>query len=135
MRRKPFSIKMLQYYGLVTRYIIKNTDLKRADLELLMYLNGLDYFTQVQFKMGGLLYSWDRRRFRRLQDSGWINRLDTRHTDGGYKYTISQKARLTLTRIEKLLAGEETLPEKPRSKSHSDLLYSVMIKKFNRKND
>lgn len=134
MRHIELDMSLVQYWGLVTRYFIKTTDLNRADLELLVYLNPIEYFTINDFKDGTLLYSWDVNRFYRLQREEWIVKIhEGRGRTGGHsKYVVSSKGKRLLNRIGRILDGREDLPEtKLDKKRFTDNLYSQAIKKFN----
>ena len=134
MRREELDMDMIQYWGLVTRYFIKTTDLNRADLELLVYLNPIQWFTQHDFKDGTLLYTWDKKRFLRLQKEDWIKMIhDGRGRTGGHsKYVVSSKGKRLLKRIGRILDGREQLPETIIKKDgFMDKMYNHAIRKFN----
>ena len=130
------NMDLVQYWGLVTRYFIKTTDLNRADLELLVYLNPIEYFTIKDFKQGTLLYTWDRKRFSRLQNNEWITKIhEGRGRTGGHsKYVVSSKGKRLLNRIGRILDGREDLPETIlKTERFTDNLYSQAIRAFNRR--
>ncbi len=126
--KKEINLRQFQYWGVVSRFIIKNQSLNRADLELLLYLEPLEYFLAPEFKDGTLIYSWDPKRFYRLQNDGWIGKLNSKYR-GHYKYTCTVKTKQVLKRIGRLLEGKEDIPENHRKEN----LYIEVIKKFNRK--
>jgi len=66
------DLKLLQHYRIIRKWACKTCNIKDADLELLMYLDGLELFTKQDFKMGTYSYSWDNRRWNRLLKEGWI---------------------------------------------------------------
>ena len=135
MRRAELDMNHVQYWGLVTRYFIKTTDLTRADLELLVYLNPIQWFTIDDFKTGTLLYTWDKKRFQSLQKREWIKKIhEGRGRTGGHsKYVVGSKGKRLLKRIGRILDGRELLPEQTiKRKSYTDKVYNEAIKKFNR---
>ena len=135
MRHKELDMDQLQYWGLVSRYFIKTTDLTRADLELLTYLNPIEWFTIDDFKTGTLLYTWDKKRFQSLQRREWIKKIhEGRGRAGGHsKYVVGSKGKRLLKRIGRILDGRELLPEQTiKRKSYTDKVYNEAIKKFNR---
>ena len=149
MNRKDFvergelKVDFLKYYRLVSRWACKTHDLKIADLELLFYLDPIVYFTIQDFKDGTLFFSWDKDRFYRLQREGWIEKAFQTNKKKGEraKYKVSTKGKKMITRIYKILIGQEDLPESERRnkimkrKSYSDKVYSQAIKAFNRNKD
>ena len=135
MRHKELDMDQLQYWGLVSRYFIKTTDLTRADLELLTYLNPIEWFTIDDFKTGTLLYTWDKKRFQSLQRREWIKKIhEGRGRTGGHsKYVVGSKGKRLLKRIGRILDGRELLPEQTiKRNSYTDKVYNEAIKKFNR---
>ena len=66
------NINLLKHYRIIRKWACKSSDLKEADLELLIYLESLNHFTKHDFKQGTYSYSWDNRRWNRLLSNGWI---------------------------------------------------------------
>ena len=137
--RGELKVDFLKYYRLVSRWATKNNDLNVADLELLFYLDPILYFTIEDFKDGTLLYSWDKERFYRLQRDGWIEKIHKgigRRGDHN-KYKVSQKGKLLINKIYRILIGEEDIPSSAKRnsimkrKTYIDKVYSQAIKKFN----
>ena len=137
--RGELKVDFLKYYRLVSRWATKNNDLNVADLELLFYLDPILYFTIEDFKNGTLFYSWDKERFYRLQRDGWIEKIHKgigRRGDHN-KYKVSQKGKLLINKIYRILIGEEDIPSSAKRnsimkrKTYIDKVYSQAIKKFN----
>ncbi len=138
-QRGELKVDFLKYYRLVSRWACTNYDLGVADLELLFYLDPIKYFTIEDFKKGTLYYSWDKERFYRLQRNGWIEKIHKgvgRRGDHN-KYKVSQKGKLLINRIYRILINEEDLPESAKRNKimkrnrYIDKVYSQAIKKFN----
>ena len=137
--RGELKVDFLKYYRLVSRWATKNNNLNVADLELLFYLDPILYFTIEDFKNGTLFYSWDKERFYRLQRDGWIEKIHKgigRRGDHN-KYKVSQKGKLLINKIYRILIGEEDIPSSAKRnsimkrKTYIDKVYSQAIKKFN----
>ena len=137
--RGELKVDFLKYYRLVSRWATKNNDLNVADLELLFYLDPILYFTIEDFKDGTLFYSWDKERFYRLQRDGWVEKIHKgigRRGDHN-KYKVSQKGKLLINKIYRILIGEEDIPSSAKRnsimkrKTYIDKVYSQAIKKFN----
>ena len=136
MRKEELNMEMMQYWGLVSRYFVKTTDLNRADLELLIYLNPFPAFTIHEWKSGEMLYYWDKKRFYRLQKDEWITKThEGRGRTGGHsKYVVSSKGKRLINRIGRILDGREDLPETILKKERfTDNLYNQAIRAFNRR--
>ena len=140
VQRGELKVDFLKYYRLVSRWAAKNNELKVADLELLFYLDPIVYFTIEDFKTGTLFYSWDKERFYRLQKDGWINKTHFgRGRRGDHnKYKVSQKGKLLINKIYRILIDEEDLPSSAKRnsimkrKTYIDKVYSQAIKEFNK---
>lgn len=125
---------ILKYYRVVRKWARRTYDLKEADIELLIYLDSLNYFTRKQFMQGEYIYSWDKHRWERLRKEGWINVWRERNRrDAKYAvYTASFKCKQMIARIYKILAGEEDLPTSERNtfyknKSYTDKVFNKAI--------
>jgi DNA-binding PadR family transcriptional regulator len=138
--RGELKVDFLKYYRLVSRWATRNNNLGIADLELLFYLDPIVYFTIQDFKDGTLYYSWDKDRFYRLQKQGWVDKSHKgigRRGDHN-KYKVSQKGKLLLNKIYRILIGEEELPSSAKRNiimkraTYIDKVYSQAIKKFNK---
>jgi|TARA_R100001530_G_scaffold134703_2_gene110114 DNA-binding PadR family transcriptional regulator len=140
IERGELKVDFLKYYRLVSRWAAKNNNLNIADLELLFYLDPILYFTINDFKDGTLFYSWDKERFYRLQREGWIDKTHKgvgRRGDHN-KYKVSQKGKLLINKIYRILIDKEDIPSSARRntimkrKTYIDKVYSQAIKKFNK---
>tara|TARA_R110002020_G_scaffold704_1_gene3482 strand:- start:1115 stop:1564 length:450 start_codon:yes stop_codon:yes gene_type:complete len=140
IERGELKVDFLKYYRLVSRWAARNNDLNIADLELLFYLDPILYFTINDFKDGTLFYSWDKERFYRLQREGWIDKTHKgvgRRGDHN-KYKVSQKGKLLINKIYRILIDKEEIPSSARRntimkrKTYIDKVYSQAIKKFNK---
>jgi len=140
IERGEIKVDFLKNYRLVSRWATKNNNLNVADLELLFYLDPIQYFTIEDFKTGTLFYSWDKERFYRLQQDGWIDKTHFgRGRRGDHnKYKISQKGKLLINKIYRILVGQEDLPSSAKRnsimkrKTYIDKVYSQAIKEFNK---
>ena len=128
------DLKILKYYRLVRKWACKTYELRDADLELLIYLDCKTRFTRNDFINGVYTYSWDKARWERLRSQGWIEvwRYRNRTT---IKYSIfktSFKCSQLISRIYRILLGEEDLPTSERSvfynnKSYTDKVFNKSI--------
>jgi hypothetical protein len=104
--------QLFKYYRLVRKWACKQNNLKDADLELLIYLSSLERFTRDDFINGVYAYSWDKQRWERLRKDGWIDvwRHRNRTTIMYSIYKTSFKCNLLISRIYRILLGEEDIP-------------------------
>jgi len=125
---------ILKYYRLVRKWARRTYEMQEADIELLIYLDSLNYFTRKQFMDGEYIYSWDKHRWERLRNQGWIdvwrerNRRDAKYA----VYKASFKCKQMIARVYKILAGEEDLPTSERNtfyknKSYTDKVFNKAI--------
>ena len=146
MRIEASDIRELQifkYYRLVRKWACKNNDLKEADLELLIYFDCIGIFSRKDYIDGVYTYSWDKHRWERLVKDGWIQVYQKRNrtTNKFNLYKVSFKCKHLISRIYRILLGEEDIPETSKSffhrnQSYTDKVFSIavdnMIKDKNR---
>ena len=105
------DLKLFKYYRLVRKWACKTNNLNDGDLELLIYLDCVEYFTRNDFIEGVHIYSWDKKRFERLLKNDWIKVWRSRNKLQKYNiYTTSTKCKLLITRMYKILLGEQDIP-------------------------
>ena len=143
MRLKSADLKelnLLKHYRIIRKWASKTSDLKEADLELLIYLDAIDKFTKQDFKTGTHAYSWDNRRWNRLLKEGWIVvwRARNRTTQKYHIYKVSFKCKQLISRMYRIMLGEEDIPETTRANSimnrssYSDKVLSTSITNLNK---
>ena len=134
------ELGLLKHYRIIRKWVSKTCDLKEADLELLFYLDAINFFTKQDFKDGTHSYSWDNRRWNRLLKDGWIVvwRNRNRTTQKYNIYKVSMKGKHLLNRIYRIMLGEEDIPETENSNkimkrnSYMDKVLSVAIRNVNK---
>ena len=128
------ELNLLKYYRLVRKWACKTYNLKDADLELLIYLDCKSRFTRNNFIDGTYTYSWDKNRWERLRRDGWIEVWRHRNRTS-IKYSIyktSFKSSQLISRIYRILLGEEDIPTSERNvfynnKSYTDKVFNKSI--------
>ena len=123
------EINLLKYYRVVRKWACNQNDLKDADLELLIYLNCLNRFTRDEFINGIYAYSWDKKRWDRLRDQGWIDVWRHRNRTT-IKYSIfktSQKCNMLISRIYRILLAEEDIPMTASNKYYNNKSYTDKV--------
>ena len=128
------ELKLFKYYRLVRKWACKTYGLTDADLELLIYLDCKERFTRQEFIDGVYTMSWDKQRWERLRRKGWIEVWRHRNRTS-IKFSIfktSFKCSQLISRIYRILLGEEDLPTSERSiffnnKSNTDKVFNKAI--------
>jgi hypothetical protein len=90
--------------------------------------------TRNEFIEGAYTYSWDKKRWEKLRSAGWIEVWRHRNRTS-IKYSVfktSFKCSQLVTRIYRILLGEEDMPTSERSifynnKSYTDKVYNKAI--------
>ena len=123
------ELNLLKHYRIIRKWACKSYDLQEADLELLIYLDAVDLFTKDDFKKGTYSYSWDNRRWNRLLKEGWIYvwRERNRTTQKYNIYKVSVKCKQLISRMYRIMLGEEDMPTKKLEKNNS-YIYKVTRK-------
>ena len=119
-------MNLFKYYRLTRRWVTKTYKLSSADFELLVYLDCKEFFRRQDFIDGAYSYTWDKNRWERLRREGWIDVFKERNrTSSKYAvYQMSRKAKSLITRVYKILLGEENLPQSSRSVFYKNKTYT-----------
>ncbi len=135
------DMNLLKHYRIIRKWACKNNNLNDADLELLIYLDCMEYFSKQDFKTGSYSYSWDNRRWNKLLKADWIKvwRKRNRTTQLYNIYQISFKGKQLINRIYRTMLGEEDIPTSSRrnkiisGNSYTDKVLTTAI--YNVNND
>ena len=105
------DLKLLKHYRIIRKWACKTCNLKDADLELLIYLDAIEFFTKDDFKKGTYSYSWDNRRWNKLLKQGWIIvwRERNRTTQKYHIYKVSLKCKQLISKMYRIMLGEEDI--------------------------
>ena len=136
--RKPTSqdlkeLNLLKHYRIIRKWACKANGLNDADLELLIYLDSLEHFSKQDFKTGQYSFSWNNRRWNNLLKQDWIKvwRHRNRTTQKYNIYKTSFKFKFLLSRIYRIMLGEEDLPEIKKKKSYTDKVMAFAMANVN----
>ena len=136
------DMNLLKHYRIIRKWAIKNNNLNDADLELLIYFDCMEYFKKYDFMEGTYSYSWDNRRWHRLLKEGWIVVWRKRnHTTQKYHiYKVSFKCKQLISRMYRMMLGEEDMPISSRNsimkgKSYTDKVLKKAIEIVNKDKD
>ena len=129
------ELKILKYYRLVRKWACKTYGLTDADLELLIYLDHKGRFTRQEFIDGTYTMSWDKTRWDKLRRLGWIEtwRHRNRTTIKYSIYKTSFKCGQLVSRIYRIMLGEEDIPTSERSVFYNNKTYTDKV--FNKSID
>jgi len=121
------KLNLLKHYRIIRKWACKTCNIKEADLELLIYLEAVDLFNKDDFKKGTYSYSWDNRRWNRLLKQGWITvwRRRNRTTQKYNIYKVSIKCKQLISRMYRIMLGEEDMPNKIFEKNER-YIYKVL---------
>jgi hypothetical protein len=110
------DMNLLKHYRIIRKWAAKNNNITDADLELLIYLDCIDLFTKIDFKMGAYSYSWNNRRWNSLLKEGWIVVWRKRNmtTQKYHIYRVSFKGKQLINRMYKMMLGIEDIPTSER---------------------
>ena len=128
----------LKYYIIVKRYFTRKYNLSIGDLDMILFLYSEQYFSNKRFKEYEELVTWDRNRFYRLRDEGWITTF--RKGEPGIRavYNLSYRGKQLVRSVYKIIVDKE-IPEKPttnpmfkRDVCYTDKVHRNYIKKLNK---
>lgn len=128
----------LKYWRVIRQYIKIKYNLTQSDLDILLFLKSETYFSKDKFLEFDEILSWDKQRFEKLRQQGWIEVFRKRVGKHKALYQLSFKSKRMLASIYKKLNGEE-IPTSPsqnkmfaKNVSYSDKVYRNMIIEMNR---
>ena len=111
-----------------------------SDLHMTIHRNGETH--EQDFKMGTYSYSWDNRRWNRLIKAGWIVvwRHRNRTTQKYHIYKVSFKGKQLISRIYRIMLGEEDINTGRRNKiingdTYTDKVMTKAIYNVNKDKD
>lgn len=110
-RRYEVDRDYLKWYRIVRRYTEVKYGLSPADLELMLYLYSEDFFNFYKFMEYCNTMGWDRGRFKRLTDDGFIHMWRDKTGSEHRLYELTRKGRHMVTNMYKHLNMEEEIPE------------------------
>jgi hypothetical protein len=110
------DMNLLKHYRIIRKWAAKNNNITDADLELLIYLDCIDLFTKIDFKMGAYSYSWNNRRWNSLLKEGWVVVWRKRNmtTQKYHIYKVSFKGKQLINKMYKMMLGVEDIPTSER---------------------
>lgn len=123
----------LKYWRVVRQYIKVKYNLTQADLEMLLFLNTEPYFTKDKFREFDSIMSWEKKRFDRLNQEGWIEGSKTFRVGRRTKYSLSIRASRLVSEVYNYLEGKElpvsegTNPMFKRNVRYTDKVYRNFI--------
>ena len=134
------EMNLVKHYRIIRQWAAKNNNLTSADIELLIYLDCIDIFSKIDFKMGAYSYSWDNRRWNRLLQEDWIKVWRKRnHTTKKYNlYKMSFKGKQLINRIYRIMLGQEDIPTSERrnvimlGRTYTDTVLKTSINNVNK---
>lgn len=103
----------LQYLGVVRIYLQSKYKLTFEDIELILYLQGKNYFTKKDYRR--FPCSWGFKRFNRLVQDDFIVKLSSvPERTRGCVFMLSLKAKKMVMDFHKMLSGEKPIPTCPQ---------------------
>ncbi len=133
------DINLLKHYRIIRKWACRNNNLNDADLELLIYFDCTKLFTKQDYKIGTYAYSWDNKRWNRLLKESWIEvwRRRNQTTQKYNIYKVSFKCKQLISRMYRIMLGEEDIPSSEkrnsimRGKTYTDIVLQTAIKNVN----
>lgn len=106
----------LKYWRVVRHWALVQYELYPADLDMILYLYSEKYFKTADFRGYANIMSWDKKRWRRLLNNGWVQEFRPRSGNKGAIYQLSPKAKTCVATIYRKLNGEEFAETRKRNK-------------------
>lgn len=121
----------LQYLRPARKYMMMQFGMKQADLEMLLYLEGIGRFTQQDLKRIELTMEWNTQRLNQLMQGGWVQKFrNALHGRQKALYVITKKGKTHLNIFYKMLETG-SFPDSSRS-HHNKASATQAEKKYGR---
>tara|TARA_R110000822_G_scaffold36863_2_gene103572 strand:+ start:100 stop:681 length:582 start_codon:yes stop_codon:yes gene_type:complete len=127
----------LKYWRVIHYWALNKYNIKSPDLDILFFLYGEGYFNKTDYLSFNQLLRWDKLRFKRLLDDGWIHvwRRDVGLNKNTKLYELTPRGKMMVADIYKKLNGEEIKERNANmfgaSPSYSEKVYRNYIHKLN----
>lgn len=135
--RKEPALDYLKWWRVIRRYTCIKHDISSPDLDIILYLYSEGLFNYWKYKEYSNSFGWDKGRFKRLKEKGWIHCWIKRGDDGYRLYEVTRQGRTMCTYMYKMLNYEMEIPESERrnpimkKRTFSEKVLAISIKKFN----
>lgn len=133
--RKEPPQDYLKYWRVIRYWVKAVYGLTTPDLEMLLFLHSEQIFSKDKFSEFEEIMSWDKNRFERLRQEGWIIVWKKREGKNKALYEISHKGKKLVRIVYKKLNGEEISERNPlflKGASYMDKVYRNMIIEMNK---
>lgn len=128
----------LKYWRVVRYFVKAKYKLNQEELEMLLFLYSEKYFDKGKFQEYNNLLGWNKNRFEKLRQEGWIEVFRKGHRGRRSVYCLSYKTKRVIKSVYNKLEGEE-IPVSPdinpiflKNVSYSDKVYRNMIIEMNK---
>jgi DNA-binding MarR family transcriptional regulator len=130
----------LKYWRVVKYYIKDKYEISDSVLEMLLFLYDENVFTKATFNEFARTMSWDKNRFSKLVEAGFIKKWrDRKQTQRSSLWELTIKSKRICNHLYKKLTQEEEISENPyrneifKGNSHMDRVYKDIIRAMNAK--
>lgn len=136
LRKNPKS-DFLKWWRVIRRYTCVRYNLTGPDLDMLLYLYSEGLFDYWTFQEYANCFGWDRGRFARLKENGWVHVWSKKNETEYKMYEVTRHGRHVIGNMYKMLCYDMEIPEHPTnnpligSKKYSDKVLAISVKKFN----
>lgn len=146
-RKKPIirshrDYDFLKYVSLVFKWATENHDLRRREIEILLYFYSEGVFPKhLMLKELKRIGMYQVKIFDKFVDLGYVDMWRHKKGNEAALYTLSSKAKNLCSRMHKMLTGEIKITENPKynnlakSESKIDQYYMDAIKAMNKRNE
>jgi DNA-binding MarR family transcriptional regulator len=124
------SENYLKYWRVVRYYIKKKYKLTTAELEVLLFLKSEGRFSRDDFQKFNEVISWDKKRFEKLRQDGWIEKFRNRVGKNKALYQLTYKSKRVIASVYSKLNGDEIPTSLFQTKSYMDKVYRNFIEQL-----
>lgn len=136
-QQRVYNNDFMKYWKVVRYWVRYKYGITQYDLDMLFFLYSEGYFTFEKMKEYNAIFPWDKKRFKRLVENGWIYLFRKHNRNQVALYHMSQKGHSMIKDIYNKLNGQSISENKYRNKmfredaTYTEKVHRHYIKKLN----
>lgn len=138
--RRPVPVAdYMKYARVILYWARKKYKITTQELDMLFALYSEGLFTSTEFQQKSNILPWNKSRFNKMINDGWIHQWRERASGEAAYYELTFKSRMMIATIYKKLNGQDPIPMDKRANpcvkkrvGFADKVYVQAFKEFNK---
>lgn len=137
-QKKVYAYDFLKYWKLVRYWVKHKYGITQYDLDMLFFLYSEGYFTISDMREYEKIFPWDKKRFKRLVDNGWVYLFRRHNRNQVALYHLTNRAHGMIKEIYEKLNGKVAISDNKQTNkmfredaTYTEKVHRNYIKKLN----